>query len=41
MASHLYEDLNPKSDYIDKSSKLSKEDYDKKLKVSTTVYVGN
>jgi len=41
MATHLYEELKPKSEYFDKSLKLSKEDYDKKLKFSGTVYVGN
>lgn len=40
MATRLYEDLLPKSDYIDKSLKLSKEEYDAKLQVSGTVYVG-
>ena len=40
MATHLYEDLNPKSDYIDKSLNLTKEEYEQKLKFSGTVYVG-
>lgn len=41
MATVLYEDLNPKSEYIDKSLKLSDEEYFKKLKTSSTIYVGS
>lgn len=41
MATHLYQDLNPKSDYIDKSSKLSEEEYRNKLKISSTLYIGS
>lgn len=37
----LYKDLEPKSEYYDRRSKLSQEDYFLKLKHSTTLYVGN
>jgi len=41
MAAYLYESLKPKSEYIDRKSKLSPEEYQKKLSLSTTLYVGN
>jgi len=41
MAAFLYESLKPKSEYIDRKSKLSPEEYQKKLSLSTTLYVGN
>eukprot|EP01017_Pseudomicrothorax_dubius_P049392 TRINITY_DN917_c0_g1_i8.p1 TRINITY_DN917_c0_g1~~TRINITY_DN917_c0_g1_i8.p1 ORF type:complete len:194 (+),score=34.91 TRINITY_DN917_c0_g1_i8:85-666(+) len=37
----LYESLRPKSEYIDRRSRLPPEDYQRKLDTSTTVYVGN
>lgn len=37
----LYKDLEPNSEYYDRHSKLSKEDYFDRLKTSTTLYVGN
>mmetsp|Transcript_12744 Transcript_12744/g.14634 ORF Transcript_12744/g.14634 Transcript_12744/m.14634 type:complete len:234 (+) Transcript_12744:31-732(+) len=41
MAAHLYESLRPKSNYYDKRSKLSPEEYQEKLMRSSTIYVGN
>ena len=44
MAAHLYENLNPKSDYIQhKNNKKTKEELieiEKKLQETSTVYVG-
>ena len=37
----LYDDLEPKSEYYDRRSGLSKEEYFDRLKVSTTLYIGN
>jgi hypothetical protein len=41
MASELYEDLDPKSVYFDRKSGLNQDDYKERLKLSTTLYVGN
>lgn len=41
MASYLYENAKPKSNYYFKNSKLSPEEYAKKLLISSTLYVGN
>lgn len=40
-AASLYQDLEPRSEYYDRHSKLSREDYAERLKTSTTLYVGN
>ncbi len=40
-AVNLYKDLEPTSEYYDKHSKLSREEYFERLKTSTTLYVGN
>ena len=40
-AVNLYKDLEPTSEYYDKHSKLSREEYFERLKCSTTLYVGN
>lgn len=37
----LYENLQPKSQYYDKSSNLTRDEYFQKLAVSSTVYLGN
>ena len=41
MALALYEDCQPKTQYYDKKSNLPREEYFRKLEISTTVYVGN
>ncbi len=41
MATELYESLHPKSEYFDKTRKLSPEEYFKRLSQSSTLYVGN
>lgn len=41
MAANLYINNQIETDYIDKKSRLSKEEYMQKLKDTTTVYVGN
>lgn len=38
---HFYRDLRPNSDYIDRRSRLSREEWNERLRTSTTVYVGN
>jgi RNA recognition motif-containing protein len=40
-AACLYKDLEPVSEYYDRHSKLSKEDYSERLRNTTTLYVGN
>lgn len=40
MATFLFEENKPKSDYYDKTVSLSKQEYETKLLYSTTVYVG-
>jgi len=40
MASHLYESLKPKSEYMDKTFKKTPEEYQQLLATSSTVYVG-
>ena len=40
-AASLYKDLEPSSEYYDKHSKLSPEQYHERLLTSTTLYVGN
>jgi hypothetical protein len=40
-AASLYKDLEPTSEYYDRHSKLTKEEYDERLRTSTTLYVGN
>lgn len=40
MAARLYESLRPKTEYYDKRSNLSPEEYQKKLLNSSTIYVG-
>ena len=41
MAVNLYISNPIETDYIDKKSRLSREEYLQKLKETTTVYVGN
>jgi len=41
MATEIYESLHPKSEYFDKTRKLSPEEYFKRLAQSSTLYVGN
>lgn len=41
MVVNLYINSQIETDYIDKKSRLSKEDYMQKLRDTTTVYVGN
>lgn len=40
-AASLYENLQPISQYYDKSSNLTREEYFQKLAISTTLYLGN
>lgn len=39
--SHLFQELRPHSNYVDKRSGLTPEEWQQKLSVSKTVYVGN
>ena len=40
-AANLYKDNEPKSEYYDKHSGLSRDEYFERLKTTTTLYVGN
>ena len=37
----MYKEGEPTSEYFDKHSKLTKEEYAERIKISTTLYVGN
>ena len=41
MSIHLYEELRPKSHYMDPKLDMTREMYEQLLSVSSTVYVGN
>ena len=41
MATSLYQSLKPKSEYMDRKSKLSPEEYQKRLSETSTLYIGN
>jgi len=40
MATEIYQSLLPKSEYFDKTRKLTKEEYFKRLAESATLYIG-
>ncbi|CAG9319337.1 unnamed protein product [Blepharisma stoltei] len=41
MAAFLYEDPNPTSEYIDRQQGYSQDEYREKLRLSSTLYIGN